>query len=100
MPYLDAGVHRHHRHQGRAEPRFINDLCLEYPGHIIVGLDARMDGWRSTVGPSVNTTLSTWRRVRALWRRAIVYTDISRDGMMQGVNVDATVRFAPAIGIR
>jgi phosphoribosylformimino-5-aminoimidazole carboxamide ribotide isomerase len=83
------------------EPEFVTEACKEFAGHIIVGLDAR-DGLVATDG---------WARVSSiqaseLARRfdddgvsAIVYTDISRDGMMQGVNVEATVAMAGASGI-
>jgi len=83
------------------EPHFINDLCLEYPGHIIVGLDAKdgrvaTNGWSKLSKHNVIDLAQTFERDGV---EAIIYTDIGRDGMMQGVNVEATVRLAQAIGI-
>jgi phosphoribosylformimino-5-aminoimidazole carboxamide ribotide isomerase len=83
------------------EPHFISDLCLEYPGHIIVGLDAKdgrvaTNGWSKLSKHNVIDLAQVFERDGV---EAIVYTDIGRDGMMQGVNVDATVRLAQAIGI-
>lgn len=83
------------------EPGFINDLCAEYPGHIIVGLDAKdgrvaVNGWSKL---SKHDVIDLARIFERCGVEAIVYTDISRDGMMQGVNVEATVRLAQAISI-
>lgn len=83
------------------EPHFINDLCLEYPGHVIVGLDARdgkvaVDGWSKL---SRHNAIDMARIFERDGVEAIVYTDISRDGMMQGVNVEATVNLAQSVSI-
>ncbi len=83
------------------EPGFISDLCAEYPGHIIVGLDAKdgrvaVNGWSKL---SKHDVIDLARIFERYGVEAIVYTDISRDGMMQGVNVEATVRLAQAISI-
>ena len=83
------------------EPGFISDLCAEYPGHIIVGLDAKdgrvaVNGWSKL---SKHDVIDVARIFERYGVEAIVYTDISRDGMMKGVNVEATVRLAQAIGI-
>ena len=100
--YLDAGVQFVIiGTKAVQEPHFINDLCLEYPGHIIVGLDAKdgrvaVNGWSKLSKHNVIDLAQIFERYGV---EAIVYTDISRDGMMQGVNVDATVRLAQAIGI-
>ncbi len=100
--YLDAGVQFVIiGTKAVQEPHFINDLCLEYPGHIIVGLDAKdgrvaVNGWSKLSRHNVIDLAQIFERYGV---EAIVYTDISRDGMMQGVNVEATVRLAQAIGI-
>jgi phosphoribosylformimino-5-aminoimidazole carboxamide ribotide isomerase len=100
--YLDAGVQFVIiGTKAVQEPGFINDLCAEYAGHIIVGLDARdgrvaVDGWSKLSRHDVVDLARIFQRHGV---EAIVYTDISRDGMMQGVNVEATVRLAQAISI-
>lgn len=83
------------------EPDFVTDMCREFPGHIIVGLDAK-DGWVATDGWAEVSDVKAAdlaRRFEADGVSAIVYTDIARDGMMQGVNVDATVAMAEASSI-
>jgi len=82
-------------------PHFVGDVCAEFPGHIIVGLDARdgkvaIDGWSKL---SSHDVIDMARHFERDGVEAIVYTDISRDGMMQGVNVEATQRLAQAISI-
>jgi len=82
-------------------PHFVSDLCLNFPGHIIVGLDAKdgkvaIDGWSKL---SRHDVIDMAQRFEQDGVEAIVYTDISRDGMMSGVNVDATVKLARAIHI-
>lgn len=82
-------------------PHFVNDLCLEFPGHIIVGLDAKggklaIDGWSKLSNHDVIDMAQHFERDGVA---AIVYTDIGRDGMMQGVNVEATVALAREITI-
>lgn len=82
-------------------PHFINDLCMEFPGHIIVGLDARegkvaIDGWSKL---SQHNLIDLARRFEKDGVEAIIYTDIGRDGMMGGVNVESTVNLARAINI-
>ncbi|MGM0570916.1 1-(5-phosphoribosyl)-5-[(5-phosphoribosylamino)methylideneamino]imidazole-4-carboxamide isomerase [Marinobacter sp.] len=83
------------------EPEFVTEMCKQFPGHIIVGLDAKdgrvaTDGW-AEVSEVMATDLA--RRFANDGVEAIVYTDISRDGMMQGVNVEATAALAEAGGI-
>lgn len=83
------------------EPEFVTEMCREFPGHIIVGLDAK-DGWVATDGwAEVSDVKATdlARRFEADGVSSIVYTDIARDGMMQGVNVEATVAMAEASSI-
>ena len=77
-------------------PHFINDLCMEFPGHVIVGLDAKegkvaIDGWSKLSKHDVIDMAKHFEQDGVV---AIVYTDIGRDGMMSGVNIDATVRLA------
>ncbi|MFN2382414.1 MAG: 1-(5-phosphoribosyl)-5-[(5-phosphoribosylamino)methylideneamino]imidazole-4-carboxamide isomerase [Guyparkeria sp.] len=100
--YLDLGV----RYviigtKAVSAPHFINDLCMEFPGHIIVGLDGRdgraaIDGWSKLSHHNVQELAQRFERDGVA---AIVYTDIGRDGMMNGVNVDATVEMARAVTI-
>lgn len=83
------------------EPEFVTEACRRFPGHVIVGLDAKdgkvaTDGWAEV--SSVEAT-DLARRFARDGVSAIVYTDISRDGMMQGVNLEATVRLAQATAI-
>lgn len=100
--YLDAGVqYVIIGTKAVQEPHFVSDLCLEYPGHIIVGLDAK-DGRAATNGWSKLSKHDVIDLAQVFERdgvEAIVYTDIGRDGMMQGVNVEATVRLAQSINI-
>jgi phosphoribosylformimino-5-aminoimidazole carboxamide ribotide isomerase len=100
--YLDAGV-RYVILGTKAvnAPHFVSDVCAEFPGHIIVGLDARdgrvaIDGWSKLSGHDV---IDLAKKFQDAGVEAIVYTDIGRDGMMSGVNVDATVRLANSISI-
>jgi phosphoribosylformimino-5-aminoimidazole carboxamide ribotide isomerase len=100
--YLDAGVqYTIIGTKAVSAPHFVNDLCLEFPGHIIVGLDAKdgkvaIDGWSKL---SHHDVIDLAQHFESDGVAAIVYTDISRDGMMQGVNVEATRRLAEAIHI-
>lgn len=82
-------------------PHFVGDACSEFPGHIMVGLDAKdgkvaIDGWSKLSNHDVIDIAQRFEREGV---EAIVYTDISRDGMMQGVNVEATAALARAITI-
>jgi phosphoribosylformimino-5-aminoimidazole carboxamide ribotide isomerase len=100
--YLDAGVqYVIIGTRAVSTPHFINDLCMEFPGHIIVGLDARngklaIDGWSKLSNHSV---IEMAERFEQDGVEAIVFTDIGRDGMMTGVNVESTVALARAIHI-
>ncbi len=83
------------------EPEFVAEACRAFPGKVIVGLDAKdglvaTDGW-AEVSELKATDLA--KRFEADGVESIVYTDISRDGMMQGVNVEATVAMAQASSI-
>ncbi len=100
--YLDAGVqYVIIGTKAVNTPGFINEICVEYPGHIIVGLDAKdgkvaIDGWSKL---SKHDVIDLAKRFEEDGVEAIVYTDIGRDGMMTGVNVEATVRLAQSVRI-
>jgi len=100
--YLDAGVqYVIIGTKAVSAPHFVNDLCLEFPGHVIVGLDAKegkvaVDGWSKL---SRHDVIDMAQRFEENGVTAIVYTDIGRDGMMGGVNVEATVKLAQAVTI-
>ena len=83
------------------EPAFVAEACRAFPGKVIVGLDAKdglvaTDGW-AKVSEVRATDLA--KQFESDGVSAIVYTDIARDGMMQGVNVEATVTMAQASSI-
>ncbi len=83
------------------EPSFVSEACRVFPGNIIVGLDAQnglvaTDGWAEV--SDLNAT-DLARRFEADGVESIVYTDIARDGMMQGVNLEATVEMTQASSI-
>lgn len=80
-------------------PGFLHEACDAFPGHIIVGLDARngkvaTDGWSKITGHDV---VDLAKRFQDYGVEAIIYTDIGRDGMMIGVNIEATVNLARAL---
>ncbi len=82
-------------------PHFVSDVCAEFLGHIIVGLDAKdgkvaIDGWSKLSGHDV---VDLAKKYQDNGVEAIVYTDIGRDGMLTGVNIDASVKLAEAISI-
>ncbi|HPU50996.1 MAG TPA: 1-(5-phosphoribosyl)-5-[(5-phosphoribosylamino)methylideneamino]imidazole-4-carboxamide isomerase [Burkholderiaceae bacterium] len=77
-------------------PGFLQDACTAFPGQIMVGLDAKdgkvaTDGWSKLTGHDV---LDLARKFESYGVEAVVYTDIGRDGMLSGVNIEATVRLA------
>ncbi len=87
--------------QAVKEPEFVARACKEFPGHIIVGLDAKdgmvaIDGW-ATITEHQVTDLA--KRFEDDGVSSIVYTDIGRDGMLSGPNVEATADLANAISI-
>lgn len=100
--YLEAGVqYVIIGTKAVSEPHFIKDVSLEFPGHIIVGLDARegkvaIDGWSKL---SHHDVVDLAQKFEADGVEAIIYTDISRDGMMSGINAEATANLARAIRI-
>ncbi len=82
-------------------PHFVSDVCLEFPGHIIVGLDAK-DGKLATNGWSKlshHDAADMAERFEEEGVAAIIFTDIGRDGMMNSVNVEATVKLCRNITI-
>lgn len=100
--YLDVGVEFVIiGTQAAKEPEFVGRACGAFPGHIIVGLDAKdgmvaIDGW-ATITEHRVTDLA--KRFEQDGVSAIVYTDIGRDGMLSGPNVEATAALARAIDI-
>ena len=100
--YLNAGVqYVIIGTQAVNAPHFVRDIAVEFPGHIIIGLDAKdgkvaIDGWSKL---SHHNVIDLAQQFEENGVEAIIYTDISRDGMMQGVNVEATAKLARAIHI-
>ena len=82
-------------------PGFLQEACIAFGGHIMVGLDARdgkvaTDGWSKLTGHEV---IDLAKKYEDYGVEAIVYTDIGRDGMLQGINIEATLRLAQAVSI-
>ena len=82
-------------------PGFLDDACSAFPGQIIVGIDAKdgkvaTDGWSKLSGHEV---IDLAKKFEDYGVESIIYTDIGRDGMMGGVNIEATVRLAQAVSI-
>lgn len=100
--YLDVGVdYVIIGTQAVRAPDFVDNACLEFPGHIIVGLDAKegkvaTDGWAKV---SEHSAEEIARRFEEAGVEALVFTDIRRDGMMRGVNVEATRKLARAVDV-
>jgi len=100
--YLEAGVdYTIIGTQAVKQPKFVGQACGAFPGHVIVGLDARdgmvaIDGWATVTGHRVTDLALRFEQDGV---SAIVYTDIGRDGMLSGPNVEATAALARAIGI-
>ncbi len=100
--YLDAGLR--YVIIGTAairNPGFLQDACTAFGGHIIVGLDARdgkvaTDGWSKLTRHDV---VDLGKKFEDFGVESIIYTDIGRDGMLTGINVDATVKLAQALTI-
>ena len=98
--YLDAGVQ--YVIIGTAavkNPGFLSDACYAFPGRIIAGLDAKegkvaVEGWSKLTGHDVADLAKKYEDYGV---EALVYTDIGRDGMMAGVNIDATLKLAQSI---
>jgi phosphoribosylformimino-5-aminoimidazole carboxamide ribotide isomerase len=82
-------------------PGFLHDACGAFPGQIIVGIDARegkvaTDGWSKLTGHEV---IDLAKKFEGYGVEAIIYTDIGRDGMLTGINIDATVKLAQAVSV-
>ena len=100
--YVDAGIR--YIIIGTAavkSPGFLKDACSAFGGHIIVGLDAKdgkvaTDGWSKLTGHEV---VDLAMKFEDYGVESIIYTDIGRDGMLSGINVDATVKLAQALSI-
>ena len=100
--YLDAGLR--YVIIGTAavkNPGFLQDACTAFGGHIIVGLDAKdgkvaTDGWSKVTKHDV---VDLAKKFEGYGAESIIYTDIGRDGMLTGINIEATVRLAQALTI-
>ena len=100
--YLDAGLR--YVIIGTAavkNPGFLQDACTAFGGHIIVGLDAKdgkvaTDGWSKLSGHEV---IDLAKKFEDYGVEGVIYTDIGRDGMLSGVNIEATVKLAQALSI-
>ena len=100
--YLDAGLR--YVIIGTAavkNPGFLQDACTAFGGHIIVGLDAKdgkvaTDGWSKLTGHEV---IDLAKKFEDYGVESIVYTDIGRDGMLTGINIEATVKLAQSLTI-
>jgi phosphoribosylformimino-5-aminoimidazole carboxamide ribotide isomerase len=100
--YLEMGVKRVIIGTGAIkEPKFVKKVCKTYPGQIVVGIDARngkvaIDGWTQTTRIEA---LELAKAFEDCGVAAINFTDIHRDGMQTGPNLDATLRLAEAVSI-
>lgn len=77
-------------------PGFLHDACTAFPGHVLVALDAKdgkvaVDGWSKMTGHDV---VDLAKKFEDYGVEAVIYTDIGRDGMLSGINIDATVGLA------
>ena len=84
-----------------AAPHFVADVCVEFPGHIIIGLDAKdgkvaTHGWSKLSNHDVKDIAQHFERDGV---EAIIYTDISRDGMLSGLSLESTVELARCVNI-
>ena len=83
------------------KPGFLHDACSAFGGHIIVGLDARdgkvaTDGWSKLTGHEV---VDLARKFEDYGVEGVIYTDIGRDGMLTGINIEATVKLPHIVSI-
>ncbi|MCH8179801.1 MAG: 1-(5-phosphoribosyl)-5-[(5-phosphoribosylamino)methylideneamino]imidazole-4-carboxamide isomerase [Proteobacteria bacterium] len=82
-------------------PGFLKDACVAFGGHIIVGLDAKdgkvaTDGWSKLSGHEV---IDLAKKFEDYGVEGVIYTDIGRDGMLSGINIEATVKLAQALTV-
>ena len=82
-------------------PGFLHDACDAFPSQVIVGLDAKdgmvaIDGWAKVTNHDV---IDLAKRFEDYGVNSVIYTDIGRDGMMNGVNIEATVKLAQALSV-
>jgi phosphoribosylformimino-5-aminoimidazole carboxamide ribotide isomerase len=100
--YLDDGVsYVIIGTQAVKTPGFLHDACGAFPGHVMVALDARdgkvaVDGWSKMTRHEV---IDLAKKFEDYGVEAIIYTDIGRDGMLSGVNIEATVRLARELSV-
>jgi phosphoribosylformimino-5-aminoimidazole carboxamide ribotide isomerase len=100
--YIDAGVsYCIIGTKAVHNPEFVAEACKAFPGKIMVGLDAKegmvaINGWAEVTNHNV---IELAKRFENDGVTAIIYTDIGRDGMMQGVNIEATQELAKALSI-
>ncbi len=100
--WLDAGVTRVIIGTAAVrDPDFVREAARLYPGQIAVGIDARdglvaVEGWAKTSNVSA---VDLGRRFEDVGVAALIYTDISRDGALQGLNIESTVALADAVAI-
>lgn len=100
--YLDSGVqYVILGTKAVTAPHFVADACVEFPGHVMVGLDARdgkiaTEGWSKLSNHDIVDLAQRFEREGV---ECIVYTDVGRDGMLTGVNVDETVKLAREVAI-
>jgi phosphoribosylformimino-5-aminoimidazole carboxamide ribotide isomerase len=101
--WLDKGVNRVIIGTAAVrDPGLVKEAARRFPGRIAVGLDARdgkvaVEGWAET---SKLSALDIARRFEDSGVSAIIYTDVARDGMLKGLNLDATIALADAVDIR
>ena len=82
-------------------PGFLHDACTAFSGHVMVGLDAKdgkvaVDGWSKMTGHDV---IDLAKKFEDYGAEAVIYTDIGRDGMLNGVNIEATVKLAQSLSM-
>jgi len=100
--YLELGIDRVILGTvAKENPALVNEACRQFPGHIVVGIDAKggkvaVRGWAEV---TEKLAVDLAREMEGFGVSAIIYTDIARDGMMQGPNLEATKTLAEAISI-